>query len=66
MNSILAVTNYEPSHDNKRMEFMVPQLATTHSRLCRMSLQATLVAMTGLETMLLNSEAMVEGSTLVT
>ena len=31
-----------------------------------MSLQATLVAMTGLDTMLLNSVATVEGSTLVT
>ena len=38
----------------------------THSRSCKMSLQVTLVAMTGLDTMLLNSVATVEGSTLVT
>lgn len=38
----------------------------THSLLCKMSLQATLVAITGLETILLNSIATVEGSTLVT
>lgn len=38
----------------------------TYSWLCKMSLQATFVAITGLETMLLNSVATVEGSTLVT